>query len=40
MILRRKSNSKYVLIGDAYVHGIMHGEYKENAPRTRIYEIE
>ena len=40
MVLRRKSNSKYMLIGDAYVHGIMHGEYMENAPRTRFYEIE
>lgn len=40
LILRRSMTGTYTLIGDAYVYGIMHGEYIDTNSRTETFEIE
>jgi hypothetical protein len=34
---RRDSKSKYLVIGEAYVHGIMDGEYIERKPEREYF---
>jgi hypothetical protein len=36
-ILREVGNGRYNLVGEAYVHGIMDGEYIENGPPTETF---
>lgn len=36
-ILREVGNGGYNLVGEAYVHGIMDGEYIENGPSTETF---
>lgn len=36
-ILRRESDGVYNLVGEAYVHGIMYGEYMKNCPKIKAF---
>lgn len=40
LLLRPLSNGKYQLVGQAYVHGIMHGEalQGQNVPQHIVFE--
>jgi hypothetical protein len=38
-ILREKPNGQYTLIGEAYIHGIMDGEFMETGPEVRTFDI-
>lgn len=40
LVLRRSVSGAYTLVGDAYLYGIMHGEYMEDNPATVVFEIE
>lgn len=40
LVLRRLATGAYTLVGDAYVHGVMHGEYMEDGPAIDVFEIE
>lgn len=40
LILRPVQTGTYILIGDAYVYGIMHGEHMDTNPMVEAYEIE
>jgi hypothetical protein len=39
-VLRLKSNDCYTLVGEAYIHGIMEGEFMNTSPEMRMFEIE
>jgi hypothetical protein len=39
-VLRLTSHERYVLIGEAYVLGIMHGEFMSTGPVIETIEIE
>ena len=40
LVLRQSKTGKYTLVGDAYLYGVMHGEYMEDNPAIDVFEIE
>ena len=40
LVLRRSVTGAYTLVGDAYLHGVMHGEYMEGDPAIDVFDIE
>ena len=38
-VLRKLDNGQYELIGEAYVHGIMDGEYLEKDPKPAVFDL-
>jgi hypothetical protein len=38
-VLRKLQNGQYELIGEAYVHGIMDGEFMETCPISEIFHL-
>jgi hypothetical protein len=39
-ILREKTNGRYELIGEAYIHGIMDGQFMKTNPEIRTFDVE
>ena len=38
-ILRREYDEVYSLVGEAYVHGIMYGEYMNRYPKIKTFRL-